>query len=142
MVDIPEYAGKYAVTKDGKVWSNRRKFDGTRKTAGWKMTGRFLSLTKKANGYLQVGLLLPDGKRKYELVHRVVARVYIGEPEEGMQVNHLNGVKHDNRVENLEWCTGKENKRHALDVLGKGWGETNGRYIHGRRAKPRPVSIT
>lgn len=122
----------YSVTEDGRIWSKPRGFDGTRKTAGWHLTGRYLSQFKKKNGYMQVGLLGNDGKRKYFTVHRLVAEAFIGKPKPGQVTNHKNGNKADNRLENLEWVTVSENSRHAIDILGKQVGRLNGNYRHGR----------
>lgn len=80
------------------------------------------------NGYLYVVLLI-DGKRKTFKVHRLVATVFIPNPENKPQVNHINGDKTDNRVENLEWVTGKENMRHAVDT---GLNVANRGEKHGR----------
>lgn len=52
------------------------------------------------------------------LVHRLVAQAFIPNPQEKPQVNHINGVRADNHVENLEWVTCRENLRHSYDVLG------------------------
>lgn len=59
-------------------------------------------------------ILYKNGIRYYELGHRLIAEAFIPNPENLPQVNHINGRKADNRVNNLEWCTAKDNMIHAI----------------------------
>ena len=62
-------------------------------------------------------ILSKNSKTKPFTVHRLVATTYLPNPENKPQVNHINGIKHDNRLENLEWNTKSENQRHSRDIL-------------------------
>lgn len=64
-------------------------------------------------GYLFFSIC-KDGQRKNMKVHRLVASSFIPNPNNYPVVNHINGIKADNRVENLEWCTYSENTLHAF----------------------------
>ena len=64
------------------------------------------------DGYLKV-ILSKNGKRIHTMAHRVVALAFLKNPENKQQINHINGIKDDNRVENLEWVTPKENIAHS-----------------------------
>ena len=79
-------------------------------------TGRVLRPRKHNWGYLRVALYY-KGLCKERFVHNLVATAFVEGWREGLQVNHKNGVKTDNRAENLEWVTSSENHQHAHDVL-------------------------
>ena len=79
-------------------------------------TGLVLRPRKHNWGYQQVALFY-KGQRKDCYIHDLVATAFVEGWREGLEVNHKNGVKTDNRVENLEWVTASENQRHAHDVL-------------------------
>lgn len=93
----------------------------------YKATNEKIKTNHDKDGYLRCTL-----KYKNVQVHRVVAKKYIPNPENKPCVNHKNGIKDDNRIENLEWVTYSENEQHSYDVLGKkgqrvpSYGITNG----------------
>ena len=76
-------------------------------------TGRLLKLRIDKDGYRDV-LLSKNSLTKRFKVHRIVAICFLDNPENKPYVNHLNGIKSDNNIDNLEWCTKLENERHAV----------------------------
>lgn len=113
--DIPGYEGLYQVSDGGMV----RSVDRTAKVMsrwGFAVTrslkGRVLSTSAFPNGYMKVSL----GRDNCQLVHRLVALAFI-DGDTSMQVNHKNGIRSDNSVENLEWVTCSENHLHSYREL-------------------------
>lgn len=96
--DIEGYEGIYQVSNLGRV---------KRVT-----TGRILKSYKDRGGYLRVDLC-KSGKRKNHKIHRLVAQAFIPNPDNKLQVNHIDENKTNNSVDNLEWVTAKENCNHG-----------------------------
>lgn len=107
------YEGYYEVSSYGRVRSVSRYVNTGILHSDVKLhKGKMLKLNKKHTGYLFVDLC-KHNKIKTIAVHRLVATAFLDKPEGRDVVNHLNLDKTDNRVENLEWCTYKENSIHA-----------------------------
>lgn len=83
-----------------------------------KYPGKVLLQELTSDGYLRVVLSKNNLKQRF-MGHRLVAQSYIPNPCNYLYVNHINGNKSDNRVENLEWCTQEENEQHSVKILGK-----------------------
>lgn len=92
--------------------------DGELKTFNWKNKGveKIMRPARDGCGYLRTMLKNKEGKFCTIKVHRIVAKTFIPNPENKGEVNHKNGIKTDNRVINLEWCTRSENLKHAFDI--------------------------
>lgn len=106
---VVKYEGLYEVSDCGRVRSAR--------TTTRTHAGLILRPSPTAGSYLGV-TLCRDGKPTSLLVHRLVAIAFLGSPF-GRQVNHKDGDRQNNRVENLEWVTPRENQRHRYEVNGR-----------------------
>ena len=93
--DCKYYEGLYQVSSEGRVWNIRLQ--------------RYIKPFVKDNGYLTVALTNKYGKRAKEYVHRIVALTFIPNPNNYPDVNHIDEVKSNNRVDNLEWISHKDN---------------------------------
>ena len=89
---------------------------GRLKTFNWKGSGKekILKPALDKSGYLRTVLKGDNGISKTIKVHRIVLNSF--KPiNDVLEVNHINGIKNDNRIENLEWCTRKQNIQHCID---------------------------
>lgn len=107
---VKNYEGRYEVSNLGRIKSLISIRNGLNKEA---FSSKILKQFKSKCGYNRVCLVDADGKRNYMSVHRIVMMTFRGENTEKVQVNHINGIKDDNRLENLEWVTQSENMLHA-----------------------------
>lgn len=116
--DIAGSSGVYEVSTKGNVRSKTRYVFKSDIGRDILRKGKVLSLTKRRDGYLHVGLYFT--KKQYMLkVHRLVAETFLDRIDGKPEVNHMNGNKSDNRVENLEWVSREENMSHSYEHLGR-----------------------
>ena len=106
--DINGYEGQYQISNYGRVKSLSRFQDGRlRKTKEF-----FIKQFESTYGYYQISLFKNHKKKNYR-VHRLVAENFIENPKNMKVVNHIDGNKKNNRADNLEWVTYRENTHHA-----------------------------
>ena len=114
MKDIPGFEGLYAVTETGDVWSHPKQTKMF--NCDWCRHDEGKWLTKTRNGsrtdHMRV-YMSKNGKKRSFQVHYLVALTYIPNPKQLKMINHKDCNPMNNSVENLEWCTAKENAQHA-----------------------------
>ena len=118
--EIPFTNGEYMVSNHGKVKTTK--------------TGRILKPIIDPRGYERVCLFRSERKKRYK-VHRLVATVFIDNSDNKPQVNHKDGNKRNNSVENLEWVTNDENMHHSREN-----GLHNGHHLFCESRKKRVVA--
>lgn len=106
--DIEGYEGLYQISNLGEVKALPRNINNQFKNKEYN-----LKKIINKDGYYVINLKNSNHKNKIHRINRLVAMAFIPNPENKLQVNHIDGNKKNNKVENLEWCTAKENKQHA-----------------------------
>jgi len=101
--DIPGYEGIYKISNYGRIKSIHKKWN-------------ILKLHKGKDGYLRI-VLWNKGRPRNHLISRLVLTVFDRPPKSKEQCNHKNGICVDNKIKNLEWCTGQENIQHRINKL-------------------------
>jgi hypothetical protein len=96
----------YTISRDGEITSYRRK------------NPKIIEGKVSTRGYKTVGLRNTEGVRKHVSVHRLVAVSFMPNPNNLPEVNHIDGNKLNNSIDNLEWCSKSDNAIHAIEVLG------------------------
>lgn len=108
----------HLVSSMGRVSSVDREYDGLTPTGlpcKFHVTGKILGTTMGNSGYLRVSLSV-NGFMKIVTVHRIMAETFLENPYNYPQVNHIDGCKTHNVIENLEWCSASQNQLHAMDL--------------------------
>ena len=105
--DVVGFEGLYKISNKGNVYSVERISTNNRKFGGITLKPKY-----DKDGYLGV-VLCKDGERTYKRVHRLVAEMFIHNPNNYPEVNHRDEVKFNNNVENLEWCDTRYNSNYG-----------------------------
>lgn len=124
---IPEFEGWYEVSNFGKVRSVDREVN-YKNLSKAQRKGKLLKPKIGKHGYFEV-ILVINGCRKASRVHRLVAITFIPNPNNLPSINHVNENKLDNRVDNLEWCSVRQNTLYSMNEIPIGQYDLDGNLI-------------
>jgi len=111
--DIENYEGLYQISNLGQLKSAAKKWIAGNHNSNRMKNETLLIQHNDKYGYLSVRLY-KNGESKIEKIHRLVAKSFIPNLENKPCINHINGIKSDNSIKNLEWCTYSENTIHSF----------------------------
>jgi hypothetical protein len=112
--DIIGYEGMYQVSDHGRIKTLPRKVKSAISSSGYRtLTEKIHIPCDNGNGYKYVTIRIDGGKNKHVYIHRAVAEAFLCNCFDLPEVNHIDGVKSNNHVDNLEWCTRSDNVGHA-----------------------------
>lgn len=123
-IDIQGYEGLYQISSHGNV----RSLDRSKKANHnnyYIAKGKLLKHSFNHKNYPEVALYNKEGKRRNHRIHKLVATNFLVKGSNQTQINHKDGIKSNNNIDNLEWCTGEENIYHAYET---------GLYKHGQES--------
>lgn len=126
--DIPSLKGKYQASNLGRIRSIEHYIKSNFHNC--KQVKRKGKILKQFKGNYYSISINENGKIKRKFVHRLVASAFIPNPRNKPCINHKDGNKYNNNIENLEWCTIQENTKHAYDnKLQNNKRDKNGKFV-------------
>jgi len=109
--DVPSFIGILQASNFGRV-KRLSKYKNTKSGGKAYMPEKILKQSVSTYGYCKICISV-DGKKYDLLAHRLIAEAFVPNPNDEHQINHINGIKTDNSIDNLEWVSCIENIRHA-----------------------------
>ncbi len=114
--DVEGYEGLYKISNLGRVVSLPKEIKCNANGSTYISKDKVLKGCMSVAGYKVVRLKNKFGESKLEYIHRLIGANFIAGRKDGYSINHINGIKKDNRVDNLEWVTHKQNMTHAYET--------------------------